>query len=87
MLDLGLLHIFHPCIVDGHWSQWGTWMPCTVTCGNGTQDRSRSCDNPKPLYGGQNCYGVPVQTMNCIKKPCPGLSNILMMHPKVHVVT
>eukprot|EP00058_Branchiostoma_floridae_P028482 XP_002613973.1 hypothetical protein BRAFLDRAFT_67461 [Branchiostoma floridae] len=57
---------------DGHWSQWGSWSGCDVTCGIGNQLRSRSCDNPPPVGGGANCIGDSEETRTCdTGQPCP----------------
>ncbi|KAK3764432.1 hypothetical protein RRG08_040028 [Elysia crispata] len=37
-----------PCPIDGGQTQWTSWTGCSVTCGVGTQPRSRSCKNPSP---------------------------------------
>ncbi|XP_056005454.1 thrombospondin-2-like isoform X2 [Ostrea edulis] len=39
--------------VDGQWSYWTTWGECCLD----TQYRSRTCDSPKPEYGGVYCVG------------------------------
>ncbi|XP_041350043.1 coadhesin-like [Gigantopelta aegis] len=60
------------CPQDGGWSLWGTWRACAVTCGEGMRQRYRSCDSPKPMYGGKDCDGSPVEQMPCSGgRPCP----------------
>lgn len=64
--------------VDGEWSNWQSWGQCTASCENGTMTRQRTCDNPAPAYGGQNCSGTGQETKPCdTGKACPGL-NILI---------
>ncbi|KAI8502229.1 hypothetical protein Bbelb_198170 [Branchiostoma belcheri] len=44
-----------PCpIVDGGWSDWvdGT---CSVSCGHGLMTQTRTCNNPEPAHGGEEC--------------------------------
>ncbi|XP_045165423.2 coadhesin-like [Mercenaria mercenaria] len=53
------------CPVDGGWSTWRAWYPCSVTCGAGTQTRLRTCSNPKPQHGGKYCEGEPDENKNC----------------------
>ncbi|XP_019641242.1 PREDICTED: uncharacterized protein LOC109482841 [Branchiostoma belcheri] len=36
------------CRVNGDWSEWGSWGACDATCGYGTMERTRTCDNPPP---------------------------------------
>jgi len=44
------------CPVHGDWATWGVWTECTSTCGpNGTRTRDRTCTDPTPLYGGDDC--------------------------------
>ena len=42
-----------PCPVNGKWRQWSEFGPCSVSCGNGTKSRTRTCNGP--FYGGQSC--------------------------------
>ena len=59
-------------IVDCTWATWGPWGSCDVTCGGGTQDRTRVEDSPAE-NGGANCTAVDaVGTQNCNTNGCPG---------------
>ncbi|XP_078382401.1 uncharacterized protein LOC144665100 [Oculina patagonica] len=58
------------CPVDGGYSDWSPWSNCSVTCGNGTQQRIRSCTNPPPAYSGKQCGGLSQQTRKCFLQMC-----------------
>ena len=45
--------------VDGGWSGWSE---CSVSCGGGSQ--SRSCTNPAPEHGGDDCTGETERSCN-----------------------
>ncbi|KAL4216700.1 hypothetical protein ACF0H5_024423 [Mactra antiquata] len=60
-----------PCPVDGGWGDWTTWTPCSQSCGNGTRDRNRTCDNPAPQDGGLYCRGSSNDTEKCLVVECP----------------
>ncbi|XP_064415338.1 properdin-like isoform X1 [Latimeria chalumnae] len=67
-----------PCIVmdccaqAGGWSEWSPWGPCSVTCTIGTQVRRRTCTNPAPICGGEQCMGSDSETSVCdTHKICP----------------
>ena len=68
-----------PLIVNGGYSSWSWWSVCSQTCGPGTESRSRSCSNPKPLYGGKQCdkLGPNSQKRNCKLQNCPGKKKLL----------
>ena len=59
--------------VDGNWSAWSEWAPCSKTCGGGLQKRLRNCSNPTPANGGKPCEGAVMETKKCSLTPCPGL--------------
>lgn len=53
------------CPIDGGFSPWSDWSPCTVKCGEGIQSRSRLCDSPAPMYGGASCTGYYTEERVC----------------------
>ena len=57
--------------VDGGWSDWTWWGSCSVSCGGGTRERSRECNNPSPENGGKDCLGPIVDTGSCNEHACP----------------
>ncbi|XP_078373577.1 properdin-like [Oculina patagonica] len=57
--------------VNGNWSSWSEWAPCSTTCGKGLKKRMRNCTNPAPANGGKSCYGVAIETKSCSLKFCP----------------
>ena len=63
---------FHLTSVDGEWSDWSEWTKCSQVGDDPSVGdclcRSRSCDNPKPYYGGQPCFGSSVEVANCTGK-------------------
>lgn len=59
------------CPVNGKWSPWSTWFPCSKTCGGGLQTRKRSCINPAPANSGKPCQGVTKETKGCNVNKCP----------------
>ncbi|OXB56883.1 hypothetical protein ASZ78_013391 [Callipepla squamata] len=64
-----------PCPVDGEWSSWLPWGPCSESCGKGTQVRLRLCSSPPPSHGGSHCHGPGVQRQVCSKRRCPENGN------------
>ena len=50
------------------WSSWGDYGVCSVSCGNGTQQRSRACDGGVP---GIECLGENMSNRHCYLKKCP----------------
>ncbi|KAM3968472.1 uncharacterized protein ACR2FA_007250 [Aphomia sociella] len=58
------------CSLDGGWSVWGSWGPCSQTCGAGKRSRSRSCTRPIPADSGLNCVGSRTEVGSCHLVPC-----------------
>ena len=58
-------------LADCEWSDFSVWSPCSKSCGNGIQSRSRYIQRPA-VSGGRNCTGEPSETRNCAKNSCPG---------------
>uniref|UniRef100_A0A3B4XYZ2 SCO-spondin n=1 Tax=Seriola lalandi dorsalis TaxID=1841481 RepID=A0A3B4XYZ2_SERLL len=58
------------CRVDGGWTPWSVWSDCSVTCGKGTQVRTRACINPPPRNNGSHCSGPEREIQECRTPPC-----------------
>ncbi|XP_069119938.1 uncharacterized protein [Argopecten irradians] len=58
------------CPIDGGWSRWSNFGPCSVTCGQGHQNRTRTCGNPTPQHGGQDCVGYDRGVTPCSNGGC-----------------
>ena len=61
-------------LVDGGFTVWSKYTKCTATCGGGSQKRMRSCTNPAPAHGGDDCEGDIEETRDCGMDPCPSKS-------------
>ena len=61
-------------LVDGQWSDWGSWTACSATCGTATRSRSRLCNNPAPRFGGRPCSGGDIDRVPCALQSCPGMA-------------
>ncbi|KAE8292038.1 Complement component C7 Precursor [Larimichthys crocea] len=48
-------------VIHGSWTCWSAW----ASCSGGRRSRSRSCSNPTPWNGGQNCIGETTETSDC----------------------
>ncbi|XP_074659249.1 uncharacterized protein LOC141911998 [Tubulanus polymorphus] len=55
---------------DGNWTKWGNYGLCSVTCGDGTKMRTRTCTNPSPQNGGADCVGSNSETISCNDGAC-----------------
>ena len=52
--------------MNGNWGPWKPWTNCSETCGIvGFKYRSRQCDSPSPVYGGEYCQAKPMEVKLC----------------------
>ncbi|XP_055461492.1 SCO-spondin [Psammomys obesus] len=58
------------CAVPGGWTLWSAWSHCSVSCGGGSQVRTRSCMVSAPQHGSLPCQGPDTQTQHCGQKLC-----------------
>ncbi|XP_072858197.2 A disintegrin and metalloproteinase with thrombospondin motifs 3 [Pogona vitticeps] len=58
---------------DGNWGAWTKFGSCSRTCGTGVRFRTRQCNNPMPVNGGQDCPGVNFEYQLCNMEECPKL--------------
>ncbi|XP_076248702.1 uncharacterized protein LOC143188377 [Calliopsis andreniformis] len=58
------------CSINGIWSSWTVWSPCSTSCGIGTQLRNRMCTNPSPSGDGLSCFGSASEIRQCFTRPC-----------------
>ncbi|XP_061171858.1 uncharacterized protein LOC133181356 [Saccostrea echinata] len=59
------------CVLNGNWALWGSWASCSVTCGTGTQSRTRTCTDPAAANGGTPCSGDGTKSQSCNTHSCP----------------
>ncbi|CAH1779016.1 unnamed protein product [Owenia fusiformis] len=64
-----------PKPIDGDWSDYGAYTPCTRTCGGGITYKERMCNQPKPQYGGKFCEGESREYKICNIQECPAESS------------
>ena len=78
--DPKLFLFFTCCIVNGDYSDWGPYGECSKTCGGGMQTRKRTCTNPPPTNGGENCNGLgpDSNTRECNNQRCPGVYSYII---------
>lgn len=61
--------------VDGGYTGWSEWSPCSSECGEGNQTRTRNCTQPPPGSLGKTCLqqnlGPWRELQKCKLKECP----------------
>ena len=65
--------------IDGYYTKWSAWSECNVTCGGGSQTRTRGCTNPQ--YGGKNCSDLApaIETQDCNPDACGEFLSFLVV--------
>jgi len=48
---------------DGMWGDWTAWPACDRYLA--VQTRSRECNNPSPMFGGNACSGPSAEQLSC----------------------
>lgn len=56
--------------IHGGFSAWTEWSACSVSCGGGSQARTRTCTDPEPQFGGSLCAGASSESRACGTEPC-----------------
>ena len=53
--------------IDGGFSEWSNWTACSEPqyCLQGFSKRTRTCTNPPPANGGDDCVGLSVENKDC----------------------
>ena len=82
-------NIFDQPLVHGNWAPWENWGECSASCnanGHHIRKRNRSCTDPAPAHGGDDCdstiYGT-LQTQICnMEIACPGI--IFVWYEKIY---
>ncbi|CAH3018448.1 unnamed protein product, partial [Porites evermanni] len=59
--------------INGGFSQWSHWSPCSQSCGRGFRRRFRECNNPRPVNGGKYCRGNRQEVKTCKRRRCVGI--------------
>ena len=81
LYDLLYFIVSSSILGHGNWGEWSGFSKCTASCGGGKQSRSRSCNNPPPSNGGDDCLlsdgsGLrskeETETLPCNTQKCPG---------------
>jgi len=55
------------CSLNGGWATWGSWGECESHC---LKKRTRTCTNPVPNAGGEDCKGNAKETLPCHDNSC-----------------
>lgn len=73
--------------VDGGYSTWTKWLPCSPSCGERAYKiRHRNCTNPAPQYGGKRCVGGSLETEPCAIVKCPSKWRLSLKYIKKRIL-
>ncbi|RXN31360.1 semaphorin-5B-like isoform X1 [Labeo rohita] len=62
----------NPQPFNGAWACWSSWSQCSVPCGGGHYQRTRTCTSPTPANGGDICIGLHTEEALCNTHTCDG---------------
>ncbi|WAR26355.1 CADN-like protein [Mya arenaria] len=51
--------------LNGSWSAWVVSSKCSATCGDAYKTQFRTCTNPAPKNGGEDCSGSSEENLKC----------------------
>ncbi|KAL4218622.1 A disintegrin and metalloproteinase with thrombospondin motifs 13 [Mactra antiquata] len=68
-VPMGIQHAYVSSI-DGGWSEWTPFTPCSRSCNGGVKLRRRRCHRPLPQFGGKHCVGESSQAQICNFAAC-----------------
>lgn len=54
--------------LDRYWTAWSCWSDCSATCGEGSEERTRTC--VIPIGNRQPCDGPNKEERSCNEGPC-----------------
>ena len=60
-------YMFSCAALNGGWATWGSWGECESHC---LKKRTRTCTDPVPNAGGEDCKGNAQETLPCHGNSC-----------------
>ncbi|XP_053380177.1 sushi, von Willebrand factor type A, EGF and pentraxin domain-containing protein 1-like [Mercenaria mercenaria] len=73
--------------VNGGWAEWSIWSECSVTCGDGSRQRKRLCNNPPPTEYGKTCFGLMSESKMCVMDECQACPSLTATNNSYHHCT
>ena len=77
---------YQEAAVDCQWNAWGPYSACSVTCGDGTQTKTRTKSVEES--GGGTCSGEDKKTVSCNDGECisPGIPSLTITIRDVFII-